>query len=104
MPLKSAQDRRQGRGRRGREAAEELAIAALGFIAADPERLSDFLALSGLDVAHLRAAARDDGFLAGLMAHLAADEGLLLAFAAAQGLAPEEVAAACQALNPDFEA
>ena len=80
-----------------------MAIAALGFVAADPERLSDFLALSGLDVAHLRAAARDDGFLAGLMAHLAADEKLLLAFAAEQGVAPEKVAAACQALNPDFD-
>ncbi len=99
-PKSSTQDRSQHR----REAAEVLAVAALGFIAADPERLSGFLALSGLDVAHLRAAARDDGFLAGLMAHVAADEQLLLAFAAAQGVAPEEVAGACQALNPDFEA
>jgi hypothetical protein len=80
-----------------------MAIAALGFIAADPERLSDFLALSGLEVSHLRAAAREKGFLAGLMAHLAADETLLLSFADAQGVAPEAVAAACRALNPDFE-
>jgi hypothetical protein len=83
--------------------AEAVAIAALGFLAADPERLSRFLAISGLDVAHLRSAAAEEGFLAGILAYLAADESLLLEFAAASGRAPEAIAAANLALNPGFE-
>ncbi len=86
-----------------REKAEALAVAALAFLAAEPERMSRFLNLSGLDVAHLRRAAAQEGFLAGLMAHLASDEALLLEFAAAGGHRPEAVAAACQALNPGFD-
>ena len=86
-----------------RENADEVAVAALSFLAADPERLSRFLSLSGLDVAHLRQAAALEGFLAGVMAHLAGDEALLLEFSAASGRAPEQIAAACQALNPGFE-
>jgi hypothetical protein len=85
------------------QSAETLAVEALGFLAADPERLERFLSLSGLDVAHLRRAAAQEGFLAGVMAHLAADEALLLEFAAASRRRPEEIAAACQALNPGFD-
>ena len=85
------------------EAAEAMAVAALGFLAAEPERLSRFVALSGLEVADLRRAARDEGFLAGIMAYVAADEALLLEFAAASGRNPEEIAAAHRVLNPDFE-
>jgi hypothetical protein len=88
---------------RDREGAEATAVAALGFLAADPERLSRFVALSGLDVAHLRMAAQDEGFLAGIMAYVVADEALLLDFAAASGRRPEEIAAAHHVLNPDFE-
>ena len=89
--------------RERREGAEATAVAALGFLAAEPERLSRFVALSGLDVANLRMAARDDGFLAGIMAYLAADEALLLDFAASSGRKPEEIAAAHHVLNPGFE-
>ena len=88
---------------RAEENAETLAVAALSFLAADPERLSRFLSLSGVDIASLRQAAAQEGFLAGIMAHLAADEALLLEFAAASGRAPEQIAAACQSLNPGFE-
>jgi hypothetical protein len=84
-----------------RDEAESMAIAALAFIAGDPERLSRFLALSGLDPGHLRRAAAEPGFLAGVLAFLAGDERLLLDFAAAQGVPPERVAGACQCLNPD---
>jgi hypothetical protein len=87
-----------------REVAEDMAIKGLGFIAGDDERLSRFLALSGIDAAHLREAAAEPGFLAGVMAHLASDEGLLLAFAAEIGAAPEEVGAACGLLaGPGFD-
>src|SRR5664279_3932739 len=43
-----------------REGAEATAVAALGFLAAEPERLSRFVALSGLEIANLRRAAQDE--------------------------------------------
>jgi hypothetical protein len=85
-----------------RDEAEKLAISGLSYLAGDPERLSRFLALSGLDLADLRAAAAQPGFLGGIMAFIAADEKTLLDFAATCGCAPEAVAAAHRALNPDL--
>jgi hypothetical protein len=84
-----------------RDAAEKLAIAGLSYLAGDPERLSRFLALSGLGPAQLRLAAAQPGFLAAVMAFLAGDEKTLLDFAAASGHAPEQIAAAHQILNPE---
>jgi hypothetical protein len=77
-----------------RDDAERMAIQALGFLAADEERLERFLALSGLDPGGLRAAAAAPGFLAGVLDHVCADEPALLAFAAEARLAPEAVARA----------
>ncbi len=74
-----------------REAAESLAVQALNFLATEPERLSRFLALSGLDPASIRAAAAEPGFLAGVLAYLGEDEPLLIAFAAEAGVTPAEV-------------
>jgi hypothetical protein len=71
--------------------ATELAIAALGFLAADEKRLTRFLSLSGLEPQSLRAAAREPGFLPGVIEHVAADEDLLTAFAGEYGLDPQEV-------------
>jgi hypothetical protein len=85
-----------------RDEAEKLAIAGLSYLAGDPERLSRFLALSGLDLGHLRSAAGQPGFLSGVMAFIAGDEKTLLDFAAASGHAPEAVAAAHRTLNPDL--
>ena len=82
-----------------RENADEVAVAALSFLAADEERLSRFLALSGLDVGQLRAAASEEGFLAGVLAYLVSDEALLLDFAASSGVKPEHVAQAHIVLN-----
>jgi hypothetical protein len=76
---------------RAHEAAEALAIQALNFLATEPERLSRFLALSGLDPASIRAAASDSGFLAGVLSHLGEDERLLTQFAAEAGVTPAEV-------------
>jgi len=96
----------QPSGKRGndaaarRAAAEALAARALGFLAADPERLGRFLALSGIDPREIRGAAREPHFLAGVLDHLLADEGgLLLPFAAGAGVKPEEIAAARAALG-----
>src|SRR5262245_55952914 len=84
--------RRQSASRRaGQAAAERLAIAALGFIAGEPERLGRFLAMTGIGPDSIRAAARDPQFLLGVLDHLAADEPLLLAFAAENAIDPGEV-------------
>jgi Protein of unknown function (DUF3572) len=86
-----------------REAAEDLALEALSFLAADEERLSRFVYLSGLTVDNLREAAAEPGFLAGVLDHLAGDESLLLAFAANRSLDPAEVTRAWMALNVPTE-
>lgn len=74
-----------------RNAAELVAIAALGYIAADPSHLERFLSLSGLDPSGLREASTSPGFLLGVLDFLLEDESLLLAFAADQGSTPERV-------------
>jgi hypothetical protein len=81
------------------EAAEQIAIAALGFIASEPERLDRFLSITGLGPDTLRAAASQKGFLGQILSHLADDESLLLAFAANVGESPASIAAAHQTLN-----
>ncbi|GGK53436.1 DUF3572 domain-containing protein [Salinarimonas ramus] len=80
--------------------AEEIAVAALGLIAADEERLARFLALTGLDPAGLREAAGEPGFLAAILDHVVAEEELLLAVAEASDESPEAVARAQMLLSP----
>jgi Protein of unknown function (DUF3572) len=89
---KLRRDRAAGNERAGEQrtaAAEELAIAALGFIAAEPERLGRFLAITGIGPSSIRDAAREPRFLAGVLDHVAADESLLLAFAAQYEIDPD---------------
>src|SRR5215471_1522533 len=74
-----------------RQAAHELAIAALGFIASDTDELSRFLALSGIDPGSIRIAAQEPGFLGGVLAYISGNERTLLAFATHAGVAPEEI-------------
>lgn len=64
-----------------REAAETVAIQALSYIAGDPERLGRFLGITGIGPAQIREAAREPGFLAGVLDYLAGDERLLTDFA-----------------------
>jgi hypothetical protein len=85
---------------RENEAALGLAVAALGFLATDPDRLGDFLALTGIAPQDIRAAAREPHFLLGVLDHVLADEaGLLMPFAATKGIAPEDVAQARATLD-----
>jgi len=65
-----------------RDAALELAVAALGFIAGERDELSRFLALTGIDHRSIRTAAEEPGFLSGVLAYIAGHEQTLLAFAA----------------------
>jgi len=74
-----------------RDAATDLAVAALCFIASEPERLGRFLALTGIGPESIREAAREPEFLLGVLDHLAGDEALLLAFANENEVDPEQV-------------
>ena len=81
-----------------REEAEALAIGALGFIAGDPELLPRFLAITGIDAGAIRQAAREPGFLAGVLHFILAHEPTLLRFAEETGTPPAAVGAALRAL------
>ncbi len=85
------------------EAGRSLAVSGLAFIAADSDRLSRFLNLTGLGPHNLRTAAADPAFLDSVLDYLVADEALLLAFAADAGLKPEAVARAHAALRGPSE-
>jgi hypothetical protein len=85
------------------EAGRSLAVSGLAFIAADSDRLSRFLNLTGLGPHNLRTAAADPAFLDSVLDYLVADEQLLLAFAADAGLKPEAVARAHAALRGPSE-
>jgi hypothetical protein len=99
-----AERRRSEKPKERQAAAEGLAVAALGFIAAEPERLGRFLALSGIGPDSIRAAAREPQFLAGVLDHITSDERLLLAFAAQNDIDPETVMRARDALaGPHWE-
>jgi len=89
--------------RMDKNAAEAIAIAALGFVAADPVLLPRFLAITGIEAGAIRRAAAEPGFLAGVLQFLMAHEPTLAAFCAASGeeaapIAPADVAAALAAL------
>jgi hypothetical protein len=79
--------------------AENVAIQALSFLAADPARLGQFLAATGIGPADIRTAAREPRFLAGVLDHLADNESAMLAFAQETGHAPELIARARAALS-----
>jgi Protein of unknown function (DUF3572) len=85
------------------DSARSLAVSALTFIAADPDRLNRFLGLTGLGPENLRTAAADPAFLGSVLDYLVADEKLLVEFAADAGLKPEAVARAHEALGRPYE-
>jgi hypothetical protein len=74
--------------------AESTAITALGFIAGDAELLPRFLAITGIEAARIREAAREPGFLAGVLDFLLAHEPSLMRFAAETDTDPAAVAQA----------
>ena len=86
-----------------REAAEILAIQALSFIAAEPERLNGFLNATGLTLDRLRESANEPDFLAGVLEHMLADKSLLLAFAESAAIDPAGVTRARAALGGNWE-
>ena len=80
------------------QGAENVAIQALTYLAQDPEHLGRFLAETGIDPSQIREAARQPGFLLGVLDHFCADESYLLAFAANRQTRPELVDSARRCL------
>jgi hypothetical protein len=80
------------------EQAEAIAVSALGFIAADPVLLPRFLAITGIEANAIRQAAREPGFLAGVLSFVLAHEPTLLAFAEQAGIPAASVGEALRAL------
>lgn len=83
---------------------EATAVAVLGWLANEPEMLSRFLALSGVQPQQLRQAFGDPAFLAGMLEFLMQHEPTLMAFCAATETKPEAVVEAHQRYaGPSFD-
>jgi hypothetical protein len=91
-----------GRGKSSltKQEAEMIGIAGLSWLAADPERIGRFLAVTGLGPENVRAAAGDPSFLPSLLDYLLANETDLVAFAGEMNLDPLRVRAARDLLAP----
>ena len=81
-------------GRMDAESAGALALQGLAFLAADEQRLSRFLSLTGAGENDIRAAAATAEFQAAVLDHLLLDESLLLVFASETGIDPASIAPA----------
>ena len=87
-----------------REAAEIVAIKALGFVAGDAERLGVFLVESGIGPDTLRKSAADPRFLASVLDFVLRDDATVKAFAKVSELHPTNIAAAREVLgDPKWE-
>jgi hypothetical protein len=62
------------------DTASAISLRALGFLAADGDRLGRFMALTGIAPVAIRALAPERSFQAAVLEHLLADETLLLQF------------------------
>lgn len=79
--------------------AASIAIAALSWIAADPAMMARFSSVTGIDADHIRVAAKEPGFLAGVLGFVLAHEPTLDRFCAENALHPTNVAAAEHTLS-----
>ncbi|WAC26684.1 DUF3572 domain-containing protein [Ancylobacter sp. SL191] len=80
------------------QAAREVSLGALGFLAADPERIGPFLAESGLSPADLRGIAGSTAFHVALLDYLINRQDLLIAYAEGAKIDPGHVVAAREIL------
>jgi hypothetical protein len=81
------------------EAAATLALGALGWLLADPERARRFLDITGITPDSLRARANTPAFLAAVIAYLENHEPDLIACAETLQAAPEELTRARRVLE-----
>jgi Protein of unknown function (DUF3572) len=86
--------RPSGKSVLSRQNAEEIAIRALSFLANDPEHMSRFMALSGMEPDDIAKNAASSFFQVALLEHLMGDEALLLTFCGNENIAPELIAPA----------
>ncbi|WP_407864951.1 DUF3572 domain-containing protein [Phyllobacterium phragmitis] len=84
--------------------AQTLAVQALSFLAQDAELLPRFLSLTGIQPGDIRTAAREPGFLAGVLQFYLAHEPTLMHFCEATGTNPTEVQRALHTLPGGDEA
>lgn len=80
--------------------AENLAVAAFSAIMGDEERMSRFMAISGLRPDTIRAAAESPRFFAGVLEYVVSDEPLLIALATEMNVKPERLMGAHITLSP----
>lgn len=80
------------------EAARQVALGALAYLAGDPERIGPFLAESGLSPADLRGAVGSAVFHVALLDHLINHQELLIAYAGEAEIDPGHVVAAREIL------
>lgn len=82
-----------------REAAETLALQALGWMAGEDGVLTAFLAASGAAPEDLSARALEPGFLASVLDFLLTDDAWVMAFCDAAGLRYEQPMQAAMVLG-----
>jgi hypothetical protein len=92
-------DRRSLGAKQQQARARDVAVAAFAFIAAEPRRLGRFLEMTGIALDSIREATQQAHFLSGVLDHIGDDERLLLAFAAQNGVDPNEVIRARSVLD-----
>lgn len=86
------------------DGVEQIALAVLGFLVDDDERLVRFVQASGLTPDTLRHSSSDPGFLAAVLDHVMGDEETLLDCARALEMKPETIARAWRQTQPqDFD-
>jgi hypothetical protein len=84
-----------------RDRAEWIAIAVLGTIAKQQDRLTQFLTLTGIEPKAIRALAEDPRFLAGVVDYVAEDPSLAAIIISELALHPADLSMAQYALrNP----
>lgn len=71
--------------------AEGLAIEALAWLAQDKDLLPRFLALTGIEASSIRHAAREPGFLAGVLQFYLGHEPTLMRFCEETGHDPATI-------------
>ncbi len=82
----------------GQEAAETIALQALGWMLSSEETLTQFLGESGLSVAELGTSARQPEFLAAVLDFILTQDEWVLAASGALGRVPEDLVQARAAL------
>ncbi len=72
-----------------REAAEAIALAALGWIASDEDAVAAFMDAGGIGPDDLRRRVGDPDMLLAVLDFLMSDDARVIAFCRAEGIAPE---------------